>query len=105
MKTNMKIKVLIGTLFIGVTIMSNVIFTSGETFPNFLYLGDIEALAADESGSGVIGTKYQIQAGCNGESFFHWKHHCCRGSDLTCVEKCPNGMIYNGCDTHGRLPL
>lgn len=102
MKKN--IKTILRTLIIGAFALYNVSFIMDKDLSSTLFPQNIEALASDE-GSGVIGTKHQIQAGCNGESFAHFKQTCCRGSRLTCVEKCPTGIIYSGCSSHGRLPL
>lgn len=99
-----KIKLVISSLFIFTLALYNVNFILDKGFSDLLLHENIEALASPENGEGW-GTKYQIQAGCNGESFAHFKQHCCRGTYFTCVEACPNGVIYSGCSTHGRLPL
>ena len=83
-------------------ILCNITFLIDKGQVHLYSLSNMESLALGES---TIGNKHQIQAGCNGESFAHFKQVCCRGSSLTCVDKCPTGVIYNGCSTHGRLPL
>ena len=100
-----KIKSIVSFLFISILALYNANFIlEKDTFKIIFNETSIEALASGESG-GWTGNKHQIQAGCNGESFAHFKQHCCRGTYPTCIEKCPNGIIYSGCSTHGLLPL
>lgn len=100
MKKN--VKIIIGCIVIGTMLLFNLTVIVDKGQANSWFSGEVESMAVSES---VIGNKHQIQAGCNGESFKHFKQVCCKGSSRTCVDKCPTGVIYSGCSTHGRLPL
>lgn len=99
-----KIKTIFRTLIIGAFALYNISFIMNKDLSFTFFSPNIEALASDE-GSEVIGTKYQIMVGCDGQSFAHFKVSCCRGSRPTCVDQCPTGRIYNGCSAQGYLPL